>query len=85
MSDFIFKRFSLDSAKTDGLTWILAVLVWMLVVACAVSSIYKQFSDAKQRRTWTLLVICLPILGLLWYLPFSFKKEDYPFLFSNSK
>ncbi len=83
MSDFIFKRFSLDAAKTDGLTWLAVAIVWLLVVACSVGSIYKQFQNPKQRTSWTLLVVCLPVFGLLWYLPFAFKKEDYPFLFGG--
>ncbi len=75
----------MDAAKTDGLTWACVIIIWLLVTACAVSSIYKQFSNPKQRFSWVLLVVCLPIFGLLWYLPFSFKKEDYPFLFASNK
>ena len=85
MSDFLFKRFTLSGARSDGLTWFCVGLVWLLVLLCALSSISKQFSDPKQRKRWILLVICLPIFGLLWYLPFSFRKEDYPFLFTSNK
>ncbi len=85
MTDIILKRFSLDSAKTDWITWLAVSIIWLLVLACTISSICKQFPAGKQRVSWIMVAVCLPVFGLLWYLPFSFKREDYPFLFSSNK
>ena len=83
MLDFLSRRFSLQSAKVDSLTWLCVGLIWLLVLGCAISSIYRQYPTPQQRMRWIMIVTLLPVLGLLWYLPFSFKKEDFPFFFSG--
>jgi hypothetical protein len=83
MLDFITRRFSLQSARTDGLTWFCVAVVWLLVLGCTISSICRQFQTKQERVRWILIVTCLPVLGLLWYLPFSFKKEDFSLFFGG--
>jgi hypothetical protein len=71
----LLNRLSYDALKFDK--WILAcmLLVWIVVLACAVHSILSQPFNQKQRWFWILLVVCLPAVGLLSYLPFALSKD----------
>lgn len=85
MGEFLASRFSLSAAKADTLTWCVLALVWLLVVCCAITSIFKEYQSPKQRIFWLAMIVGLPVAGLLCYLPFSFKREDYPMLFAIKK
>lgn len=50
---------------------LVAAFLWAVVVACAVSSILSRSLDPKTRRFWIVMVVFLPPLGLLAYLPFA--------------
>ena len=58
-----------------------ALMVWMVVVACAVSSVLKQPFTRQQRIAWLAIIIGVPLFGLMAYLPFSIQKGDHPLLF----
>jgi uncharacterized membrane protein YoaK (UPF0700 family) len=77
----ILTRFSLQAAKWDGPIELALLLVWMAVLACVVSSIFSQAFDRKQRIFWIAVVVLLPALGLLAYLPFAFHSDDLPLMF----
>ena len=50
----------------------LAVIIWLVVLGCAISSIYSQPKlSPRARRLWVLAVLALPLIGLLAYIPFS--------------
>jgi hypothetical protein len=36
--------------------------------------------DSRQRWFWILMVVCVPVFGLLAYLPFSIRREGYSFM-----
>jgi hypothetical protein len=78
----LLSRFSVDPSKMDPRTSLIILGIWLVVVACAVSSILVRQPrfDARQRWFWILLVVCVPVFGLLAYLPFSFRREGYSFL-----
>ncbi len=80
MKEFI-NRFSLNSIKFDNQVMAGMILVWLVVVGATVHSILQQDFPPRQRRFWIGIVILVPILGVLAYLPFSFKLEHYPDLF----
>jgi hypothetical protein len=67
-------RFSLDAVKFNNEMLLCLVAVWLVVVGTTISSIYSQPFSTKQRVFWILLVVCLPIIGLLIYLPFSMPE-----------
>ena len=55
------------------------LFVWLVVLACGIGSLYSlgpQF-NRKQRIFWILIMVCLPLFGLLAYLPFSVKREGF--------
>ena len=56
-------------------------IVWICVVGCVISSIFTQPFDLKQRIFWVAVVILLPVIGILAYLPFAFRKENLPHIF----
>lgn len=85
MGEFLASRFSFFARPADTLTWCTLAIVWVLVLACAISSVFKEYQSPKQRMFWTLMIVGLPVAGLLCYLPFSFKREDYPMLFAIKK
>ena len=81
----LLNRFSLHATDWNG--WVLAalIMIWGCVVACVVSSILTQPFDRKQRVFWIALVVLIPIVGILAYLPFAFRKENLPLIFMRSQ
>jgi hypothetical protein len=78
-------RFSLDAVKFNDQMFICLVAIWLVVIGTTISSIYSQPFSKKQRLFWVLLVICLPIIGLLIYLPFSMPEGRQSALLSFVK
>jgi hypothetical protein len=78
-------RFSLDAVKFNDQMLVCLVAIWLVVVGTAVSSIYSQPFSKKQRLFWILLIICLPIVGVLIYLPFSLPEGRQSALMSFVK
>ena len=80
MSD-IFSRFSLHAAKFNGQVWLCLAVIWLVVLGCAITSIYAQPFSARQQKFWISAVVFIPLLGVLAYLPFSFRREQLAQLF----
>ena len=57
------------------------LLIWAAIVYCAIVSINSQGFSERQRRLWLWIIVCVPLLGLLAYLPFSIRREDLPQVF----
>ena len=71
----MLNRFSLSG---DTFHWqVVAALIflWMLVVLCTLHSISTQKTSETRKRFWMILVVVLPILGVLVYLPYAIDKE----------
>lgn len=77
----IFNRFSLHAAKFNTQVWICLAVIWLIVLGCAITSIHAQAFSARQRRFWISAVVFIPLLGVLAYLPFSFRREQLAQLF----
>jgi len=77
MSEAI-KRFSLEAAKFNGQVFFFLLVIWAVLLFCAIVSIKSQGFSERQQRMWMWVVICVPLLGLLVYLPFSVRREDLP-------
>ena len=84
MLEFFYK-FSWDSIKFDYQVLACLILVWTAVVVCAVFSIMSRPFNTWQRVLWIGLIICVPAVGLLFYLPFSLKAEASPEVFFARK
>jgi len=79
----LLTRFSLDAIKFNGQVLACLLIIWAVVLACSISSILGQNFDRRRRLFWIVFVIAVPVAGLLAYLPFSFKREELPYLLQN--
>lgn len=81
-------RFDFQTAHFDARIGFCLVLVWALIVACAISSIRSRAMSTGQQRLWIVIVTFVPVVGLLAYLPFAVRRDDMPHYFrfrSNSR
>ena len=74
----ILNRFSLEAAKFNWQVFACLLMIWVVLVFCASVSIKSQNFSERQRRAWMWLVVGVPFIGLLVYLPFSIRREDLP-------
>jgi hypothetical protein len=77
----LLNRFSLEAAKFNSQVFLSLLLIWIAVVTCAIISVNSQGFSERQRRLWIWIVVGVPLLGLLAYLPFSVRREDLPQVF----
>ena len=77
----LIHRFSYHAVKFNAQVLICLLVIWAAVLACTISSILAQPFTKAQRKFWILAVLLVPLLGVLAYLPFSFRKEDMPHIF----
>jgi MFS family permease len=81
----LLNHFSLQGAKWNESIVVALIFIWAAVLACVISSILTQPFDRKQRLFWIAMVILLPFLGVLAYLPFAFRKEELPHIFQRKR
>lgn len=81
----IIDRFNVTDPSLSHQAFICAIVIWVIVVVCSIMSIVGQPFSKKQRMFWMVVVMGLPLVGLLSYLPFSIRKENYPGLFKGKK
>ena len=78
----LLSKFSFEPEKIQGKLWLVVMAVWVMLVLCTITSIYSRPSHftSRQKLFWLLLVILLPGLGVLAYLPFSYRSEGFNFM-----
>ncbi len=81
----LLNKFSLSSVKFNNQIGAGVALIWCVVLICTISSILSQPFNNRQRIFWIAFVIAVPIIGVLAYIPFSFRKEDLPHIFLPKK
>ena len=81
MPDKILRKFNFTSGQFNSQIGWCAVLLWCVVVACTISSILSQPFNKRQRIFWIAVVVAIPLVGVLAYIPFSFRTEDMPHIF----
>jgi len=67
--------------RIDPVVLLGLLAVWLIIIACVISSILHQPFTKKQRFFWIVFVVCVPMVGILAFLPFSFNKEEIPDIF----
>jgi len=83
MMSHLLNRFSLQAAKWNGSVALALMVIWIAVLGCILSSILTQPFDRQQRIFWVAIVVLLPGIGVLAYLPFAFRKEELPHIFQR--
>ncbi|MCX8089760.1 MAG: hypothetical protein N3I86_02335 [Verrucomicrobiae bacterium] len=81
----LLNRFSFDAAKFNAQTALCMLIIWLMVLGCAIWSIRSQSFTSRQRWFWILTVVCLPGIGVLFYLPFSLGKDRLPAFYRADK
>jgi hypothetical protein len=81
----LLNHFSVQSAKWNGQLFLAVLVIWTGVLACVISSILGQPFDRRQRVFWIAIVVLVPLVGLLSYLPFATSKKDLPHIFQRKK
>lgn len=59
------------------------VAIYLVVLVCTLWSIFETGSRPAHRFhqwLWAAVVVAVPLIGILAYLPFSLKHEVFPFL-----
>jgi hypothetical protein len=84
MYELILRRFSFDAIKFNDQILACMVVIWVAVVFCALTSIWGQTWTRTRRLAWSVAVVAVPFLGVLVYLPFSWKgRASLSFAFLN--
>lgn len=76
----ILGRFNLDEPKFNLQILACMGIIWLAILLCSLASINSQNWTRRQRIFWIVIVTGIPFLGVLMYLPFSFRIENYPHL-----
>ena len=74
-------RFDFQTAHWDFRVAACLALIWLVILACAISSIRSQGMGTAQQRMWMIFVTVAPVVGLLAYLPFSVRRDEMPHYF----
>jgi hypothetical protein len=77
----LLSRFTYQDPKMTSQVWLLAFGIWLAVMGCTIYSIMMQPFTMRQRLVWVAIVLGLPIIGLLAYLPFSIRRDELPTAF----
>ncbi|PAW89335.1 MAG: hypothetical protein B9S33_03325 [Pedosphaera sp. Tous-C6FEB] len=70
----ILNRFSLESVKISNQTISIAVLLYVVMLACVIWSIHEQPFNKKERFFWLVIVILFGPFGILAYLPVAWRN-----------
>ncbi len=75
----LLNKFSFDGSKIDWKIWALLGVIWLVTVACGLGSVLaqrKRFTP-KEVRFWILMIVAVPMLGLLAYLPYAMPRDGF--------
>ena len=78
----LLNKFSFDETKIDWMIWLMLGCIWLVVAACGVGSVLtqrKRFTP-KEVRFWILMIVFLPGIGLLAYLPNAMPRDGFTLL-----
>ncbi len=80
MIEKILNKFDFSNPKTDLEVIVGLIIIWALLVGATLHSIYTQKIPMRKKIFWWIIVLCLPLIGVLIYLPFSLKDELFPII-----
>ena len=68
-------RFDFSEPRFTSEVFLFLIIIWCVIVSCAIWSICAKIRSLPAKALWILVVIFLPIIGLLLYLPFSMDND----------
>ncbi len=69
------QRFDFSQPNVTGEILFFVAIIWLIVVSCAIWSICIRTRGWPARLFWIVAVVCLPVVGVLAYLPFSMDHD----------
>jgi hypothetical protein len=69
MQDFFISNFSVDAAKFGFAVYLCTAVIYVTLIYCTVWSINQQPFNRAERMSWMLIVLLIPLVGVLVYLP----------------
>lgn len=80
MLETLFSRFDFSAPNQNWQVLVAALIVWVAVLVCTLSSIRSREMPSADRRFWMIIVTAVPLFGVLAYLPFSLRRDSVPFI-----
>lgn len=75
----LLSRFDFSNPNMSDQVLVAMVAIWVLVLLCAATSIMTRPFRLRTRLFWLAVVVLLPLVGLLLYLPFSLREQQFPY------
>ena len=60
--------------------WLCVAVIWFLVIGCTLTSVFSRPFSRRKKVLWALVVVGVPLVGVLAYLPVSLNEELFPLL-----
>jgi chromate transport protein ChrA len=76
ISQFL-SRFDFSDPHFGQEMFFFVAIIWCVVLVSAVWSICSKMQKWPARAFWIAIVVCLPLVGLLLYLPFSIDSDSF--------
>jgi len=76
----LLQRISFSGNSFDFKVAICLVALWVMVVGCTIWSIQSGSRTPVQKKMWIALVVFVPLIGILAYLPTCIDREQVTLL-----
>ncbi len=80
MIQALVDKFDFSNPTFDSRVAMLILIIWVIALGCVIWSILSQRFNLAVKLVFILLVIALPGVGVLVYLPFSLRQDLFPLL-----
>jgi len=74
LSNFLH-RFDFSNPNVTGEILFFVAVIWLVVVSAAIWSICTRMHRWPSRLFWIAMVVALPVVGVVVYLPFSMDHD----------
>lgn len=74
LSNFLH-RFDFDNPQITGEIIFFVAVIWLVVISCAIWSVCTRVRSWPARLFWIAVLVALPVVGLVLYLPFSMDND----------
>lgn len=68
-------RFDFSNPQLTGEILFFVSVIWLVVVSCAIWSVCTRMRRWSGKLLWIFILVALPVVGLILYLPFSLDND----------